>query len=431
MEPSLPIWPHPLRRRFWKAGTLIALFIGALLICDPFFSPPRKAVTRDMLGHDFLVFYAAGKLARTGQYHKLYDLGTIKSLEVAAGNSAGMSVGYGPWWNPPYAAWFFAPFTVMRFSTALIAWWLFGIAAVLVSAFLLARMLPGDWRNKGLVPLLVLISGPFWAVLTHAQNTYLTLLLLSITATLWRARRPWLAGMVAGLLLYKPQHAAVVAPVLILTLGWQAAGGLAMTSLGLIVTTMVTMPGALTDYLHKLPHTLTVMQVLSDYSWDRHVTLKAFWRMWLQGTNAGQMYWTTWGLWWMSELLAMRLLWKSVTAWRDDPANLDRLIAASVVATPLLVPFFFDYDTLILAVPAVLCAADALRNGLDRPLLRAWVFVFLLMYASNPIAHHTSFNPAAPALLGLLAVIGRRRQIAAAHAMRIEAEAELPRALAA
>jgi hypothetical protein len=431
MEPTIPLWPHALRRRLWKAGTLIAIFVVTLLICNPYLSPPRKGVTRDMLGHDFLVFYAAGTLARTGQYQKLYDLGTIKLVEAAAAKSAGMSYGYGPWWNPPFAAWFFAPFTAMRFSEALIAWWTFGIAAVLVSTFLLARMLPGDWRNKGLVPLLVLSSGPFWAVLFHAQNTFLTLLLLSITATFWRNRRAWLAGAVAGLLLYKPQHAAVIAPVLILSLGWQAAGGLTLTTVGLVVTTIITMPGALNDYLHKLPHTLTVLQVLSDYSWDRHVTLKAFWRMWLQGTSAGPMHWPTASLWWASELLAVGLLWKSVLAWREDSARLDRLIAASIVATPLLVPFFFDYDTLILAVAAVLCAADAMRNGLDRAVLRSWVFVFLLMFVSNPIVRHTSFNPAAPAMLGLLAVIGRRQPIRAAVRMRIETDAELPRAMAA
>ena len=38
----------------------------------------------------------------------------------------------------------------------------------------------------------------------------------------------------------------------------------------------------------------------------------------------------------------------------------DRGIAAAIVCTPLLTPFYFDYDLLLLSVPAVLFAAEVL-----------------------------------------------------------------------
>src|SRR2546430_4183331 len=46
-------------------------------------------------------------------------------------------------------------------------------------------------------------------------------------------------------------------------------------------------------------------------------------------------------------------LWKS----SRRTASPDRAIAATIAAMPLLMPFYFDYDLLLLAVPATLYAA--------------------------------------------------------------------------
>jgi alpha-1,2-mannosyltransferase len=419
MQISGSISPPAVRRRLWKAGTLIGLFIITLVVANQFV-PPRLAVTRDMLGHDFLVFYAAGTFARTGQIQNLYDLSAIRAMESATARAAGLGSGFGPWWNPPFAAWLFAPFSYLPFNAALIAWELFSLACLAISIVLLARMIGGGWRRWGLIPLLTFGSSPFWLAAGHGQNTFFTLLLLTITVTLWRKKRSLAAGLVAGLLLYKPQHAIVIGIVLILSLGRRAAAGFLVTAAGLLVITLFTMPNALADYLHKLPRTIQVMQELSDYSWDRHLTIKAFWRLLLQGTTAGATRWTTWTLWWGSELVVMGMLRRILRM-----SATDRQIAAAIIATPLLNPFFLDYDALILAIPAVLCVA-----GADRAILRAWIVVYLLMYFSNPIAVHTGFNPAVPAIVGIMAVLGRMPRIARAEISSIEA-GEPPRALAA
>ena len=430
MERYIPILPHRLRRRFWKAAGLIALFIVTLAMANPL-SPPQRSVTGDMLGHDFLPFYAAGTFARSGRFADFYDLSAIKRCESAIGHSVGWKLGFGPWWNPPFAAWLFVPFTFLPFAGALVVWELLGLLAAAAAAYFLSRAIPGAWANRVLVPALILISGPFIAVAAHGQNTFLTLLIVSIVVMLWRNGQDFASGLVAGLLLYKPQHAAVLAAALILSRGWRAAAGLALTAIGLIVITLITMPGALPDYLHKLPQMIAVMQVQSDYSWDRHVTLKAFWRLLFQGTDAGTMNWMPWLCWWASEAIVLRILWEIFQAARRDPTQTDRLIAASIVATPLLAPFFFDYDLLILAPAAVLCAADSLRNGLDRRLLLAWTAIYFLTYISNPIAHLTGFNPAAPALIALLAAIAHSPRRAAVLAMQQPIESQETRAMAA
>lgn len=379
------------------------MFLATLAVANCFL-PANRALTSDMLGHDFLPFYCAGNLVRTGHYSQLYDLAAIKTAERAVRDSAGLTVGFGPWWNPPFAAWLFVPFSMLRFFPALFAWLAVSLAALIGSLILLARLLPppANWRTWGLIPLLVITSGPFVLAAGHAQNTFLTLFLLSLTVSLWRKRRALAAGIVAGLLLYKPQHAALVWLALAASLGWRAVAGLAMTTGTLIAITLATMPGSLQNYLHALPQMVQTIQVLNDYSWDRHVTLKAFWRLLLQGTRAGQMRWMTWSLWMISQLAVGALLAAVAWAARRDRARTDHLIAATIVATPLLSMFFFDYDVLILAVPAVLCAVIALREGVDRGVLWGWIIVYATLYISTRFAVKTGVSPAAPAMTGLL-----------------------------
>ena len=58
---------HNLRTRLWRVGGLVAVFLVTILIGNTVISKDR-AVTWDMLGHDFLPFYYGGTCARTGHY---------------------------------------------------------------------------------------------------------------------------------------------------------------------------------------------------------------------------------------------------------------------------------------------------------------------------------------------------------------------------
>src|SRR5205823_15081281 len=132
------------------------------------------------------------------------------------------------------------------------------------------------------------VSMPFIQATSHAQNTCTSLLLVCGVVTAWRNERAILAGLIAGFLFYKPQLAAVLAIVLTISLGWRVLIGLSISGGILLLVTVLTMPGAIHNYLHQLPLNVHVMQVEHSYSWERHVTLKALWRLMLQGRGAGE-----------------------------------------------------------------------------------------------------------------------------------------------
>ena len=83
----------------------------------------------------------------------------------------------------------------------------------------------------------------------------------------------------------------------------------------------------------------------------------------------------------------------------DPDTARDRLIAAAIFATPLLMPFYFDYDQLLLAIPVVLFAAEMIARDPSRPLPtadRALLWLWPAQYAwltMNPdIAQLTHVN---------------------------------------
>ena len=365
-----------------------------------------------MLGHDFLPFYTAGSLVREGRHRQLYDLDAVTAAERSTAADAGLELGdaMGPFWNPPFYALPFVPLSGLPYHAALAAWWALGLAALAASVVLLRRLLPEaarrDCRTWALIPLLLLISTPFLQALTHGQNTFFSLLLLTATVTFWRSRRPLLAGLTLGLLSYKPQLAALIALVLILDLGWRAAAGFAAVTGALLLTAAVALPGSLGDYLHRLPGMLHYMQVEQPYIWERHATLKAFWRLLLQGPAAGEPSAAVAILTGGCRAAVVLALGVAVVRVRrgdrdTSPLRRDRLVAAAVAATPLVMPFYFDYDLLLLAVPAVLLAGEfsdpallptAARPRADRWFVRLGVALFVWMIVNPDVAELTRVN---------------------------------------
>jgi hypothetical protein len=270
-----------------------------------------------------------------------------------------------------------------------------------------------------------------------------------------------MAGLFIGLLAYKPQLAALVGVIALIDLGWRVFAGAAISGGALALGAVLTMPGIVGTYRTSLPRLLQFMQVEHVYLWERHVTLKAFWRLLLQGHAPGEVAISVTLL---ASLCAAALLVALLAAAfrgrygrdntfresslsvargchpersegscgdaapfysevprcaRDDSAGIaraasgshsarigrDRLIAATIAAMPLVMPFYFDYDLLLLAIPAVLVAAggQAFIAGRGRTLLiGTWSALFVWMIINPDVAELTRVNGAVP-LLGVVA----------------------------
>jgi alpha-1,2-mannosyltransferase len=391
-------------KRLWIGAASVALFIATVWTLHLLMGGTETR--RRGAGLDFIAFYTAGEFVREGTTDKLYDLDAVKQYQHRLANAQGFEIGgaYGPWWNPPFYALAFVPLALMPYPAALATWIGINLLCFALACFLLCRMLPASTPRKSwaLVPVLTVLSTPFIFALSHAQNTCTSLLILSATVTLWRSRREFLAGLVGGLLFYKPQLALVLAVILVLDLGWKSLAGYAVTGITLLLANLILLPGTLTDYLRRLPANVHRVQTGAPYLWEQHVTLKAFWRLLLQGRSAGETSAAAAALTALCVLALAALLLRAAIIRPANQASVsrirrDHLIAATIVATPLMMPFYFDYDLLLLAVPAVLLAAERLQQEYcpragDAWLTATWSALYAWQMINTDVAERSGFN---------------------------------------
>jgi len=427
---------HGVRRRLWKWGGLLALLLGTFIVGNCFVSAD-KAFGRKMYGHDFVPFYTAGKFVRTGHADQIYDPAATRISEHLTCQQAGLVIEheFGAFLNPPFAALPAAWLARWPYETALTVWTAI-LGVMLVGAVaLMVRLFPVGTSalTWGLLPLLLFTSLSVWQATLHAQNTFFSLLVLAATVTFWRTDRPVFAGLAAGLLLLKPQLGAIVIVALLATTGWPAAFGLAISGGALLLASHLYLPGLLGDYLHRLPGNLESIQGLPNYTWNRHITFLAFWRLLLQGHVGALPTALVQRLAAICQVAVAMPLGAAICKTRQDPRRLDRTIAAIIASTPLLLPYYMDYDMTLLAIAAVLCAGDAIQNGVERRTGVAWVALYVVMEVNAGISGMTPLIPAVPALAvlaGTLIVRALRPMAVSQAPMAMDFTSE-PRAMAA
>lgn len=401
------------RKRLWLGAAGVCLFLATLLAGQ--WAIPRPAPGPRWIGLDFIAFYTAGSFVREGRVDRMYDLEAVRRFQhdLALRNGVDIGQACGPWWNPPFYALPFVPLARLAYPAALGAWIAANVLCAAIAVWLMIGLLPKEtgWKSWALVPALVVLSTPFIHALSHGQNTCTSLLILTATVILWRSQRALPAGLVGGLLFYKPQLGMIVAAVMVFDLGWRAALGYTVTGCGLLLATLVALPGTLAQFLRQVPRNLDLVQSHTVYLWERHVTFKAFWRLLLQGRGIGA---TTVAV----EILtvscmaavAIALGWAALRAREGMPQSRDRLIAAAIVCSPLLMPFYFDYDQLLLAIPAVLLAAELMNRQssrlprVDRWLLILWPIYYVWLMLNPDVAEHTRLSLTVPLLAGIAAL---------------------------
>lgn len=408
----------------WMLVVAMGSAIGVFVMAN-FFLPADRAVARDELGQDFLAFYSAGRLVNAGDSPGLYNLQTLGEIQrsIAAEANLPLASDVAPWWNPPFAAWLFAPLATLPFRPALVLWTLLNLACLTAAGWLLTSIIRNtserrrDWL---LVPSLLIVAPATWQALGHGQNSCVSLLILAVTVLAWRARRPLFAGLAWSLLCYKPQLAGIAGIAMFATLGWRFLVGAMLGLVPVLIATIDFMPGALWAFLTHLPANLTEFQRTHPPLWHRHVTLEGFARAF-----AAHQGWQQ-SAWWLSVVsplsvagaisLAGRSWWKLRAHQLEEEGiadlALDRFIALILLLMPLATSYFVDYDLLLLAAPAVLMAREMMLTA-DASQAATWIrrtgpLLFIWLAINPPLAEATGISLTLPLLLAIVLLQVRR-----------------------
>ena len=340
------------------------------------------------IGTDFSNVYAAGTLIWQGRPAEAYEPARQHAAEKAV--FGGREVPFYGWLYPPF-------FFVVAFLVASLpyAW---GLAIWLAASFAayLAAM-----RAIAPRPETLLIAAAFPAVfinIGHGQNGFLTAALLG-GALHWLDRRPWLAGVLIGLLAYKPQFGVLI-PVALLAGGrWNTIGAAAATVAALVAVSFVTLGGGVWHaFADSMTFTQTVVLEQGGIGWEKIQSVFSAMRMWGAGVHSAYAI-----------QIALALMLAASLAWLWQSNALFELKASALATASLLAtPYVLDYDLVVLAVAIVFFVRHGMNRGFHdyeiSLLAAAWVMPLL----SRAIAGVTGIPLGLLALLALYVIIVQR-----------------------
>lgn len=188
------------------------------------------------LGTDFSSFYAAGSLVLDGRATDVYDMALHHAREQLI---FGAATPYYAWMYPPLFLLVAAPLALLPYPLALAVWQ----GSTLVLYLLVIAMIGRPLRRAGIAigPTWLFAAAAFPAVfinLTHGQNGLLSAALFG-GALVALPQRPMIAGLLFGLLAYKPQFALVIPVALIAGSNWRATVAATLTVAATVVATLI------------------------------------------------------------------------------------------------------------------------------------------------------------------------------------------------
>lgn len=340
---------------------LVIAGVGWLVTMRDLMVGPDRA-----LGGDFLGVYAAGVLAREGTPAKAYDLAAIVEVEHKVMPQSGFVL---PWPYPPV-------FQVVALPLAHLPYvWAYGLwAGLLLILYVVA------WRG-------VFGGGtaPFWVAMgasgVHAnvmlgQNGLLSAVLVAAGLLALRTR-PLLAGMAIGALCYKPHIGLPIGLILLGAGQWRAVTGAALSA-ALLCLLSAAMLGldVWRAFLDNGAATHALLQ-RADLPLNKIGTVFSLARLLGAGLTPALV---------LQGIVAVAALALAIRAWRR-PGDMNAKLALAAATVPLVSPYMFDYDLVILVLPICLLLADGFRNGWlpgMRPILMAaWIAPAIAIYIAD------------------------------------------------
>ena len=334
---SLP----PVIRKHWPlaaAALLFAVYGWALVAAtgtghDGVIGPHFNA-----LGADWVIFLTAGRAVFSGDLAHIYNQAWIASavnIQFAHWLSAPEPFPLFPY--PPVYLLLVAPFALLPVAWSLMLTQLAQFAAL---GWALHRFAPGrSW--------LFFFAGAVLApaasnnVLAGSNAVLVAALIIGAIASL--EKKPLLAGVLLGLVIFKPQFVPLLAVALVAGGYWRALGAATVTAILFAAASVIAFgPHLWLDWMNVYLHPQIVAGVNATdwgHQWDDSVSTVV--------TLLGAPSWLAMMVQALAALIALVAVWRAFAA--RNPAQLPVLLCAGLLASPHV----SNYDLIGLAIAAL------------------------------------------------------------------------------
>ncbi len=359
-------------RRLRAHGVILALCLWSFYAWNVS-TPGMRDGHGNLKGTDFLHLYTLGSLAAAHRGADLYDVNAQAALAAQrVPDSTGIR--YLPLY-PPQVSLFFAPLARLSYGWALLCWWGCSAVAYGLCCYSVWRACP-NLREYGATVIILAAGFPaFFHLIAWGQTSGAALACFTLMFLLLRDRRDFLAGLVFGCLIFKPQLALAGAIVFISTGAWKTLLGAAVSAVAeLLVGVLYYGMEPLRQWARMIWNVGAMLPMLEPKPYQTH-SLRTFWSMLVPwpGLSLGLYLFT-----------ALVVLGLAIACWNGRrslplPLRFSVLLLASVLVAPHLTV----YDLVILA-PALILLADWLVVQPTTHLTR-WLGTLLYLIFALPL----------------------------------------------
>ncbi|WP_293882839.1 glycosyltransferase family 87 protein [Sphingomonas sp.] len=294
------------------------------------------------LGTDFSNVWTAGRMALDGRAPLAWNWPAHFAMQQLVHHSPDIPF-YG-WHYPPPFLLVAALLATMPYVWALIVW---QATTLLIALATVRRILP----IRGVT--LAACGAPVVLVcLGHGHNGFLTAALLG-GGLLLLDRRPFVAGLLLGCMIYKPQFALVLPVVLLLGWHWRAIGG-ALASAGLLCALTLVLWGwpVWAAFIHSLPLTQSVVIEQGATGWEKIQSAFSAVRNW--GGSIPLAYGIQTGV------TAIAVAGAALVSRGTPPFVRNAMVIAAAL---LSTPYLLDYDLVPLGMAIAFLVAEGRERG--------------------------------------------------------------------
>jgi Glycosyltransferase family 87 len=310
---------------------------------------------------DFGWMWLSGKLAASGEAFRVFDYTAFSAAQL---------VFFGPE-NCPHLNRFYYPPTFLFFAYPL-GWMPYLVAG---AVWIAASLILYEAAVHAIIPrraALIAAATPFFVAvdIDMPHTGFLTAALIGLSLV-FMERRPWLAGVLLGLLTYKPHFGLLFPVALLASRNWRALGGAVATAvvLGLAAGTAFGYDGW-----------VSFLDALTDRSSSLGPTAEAALRL---HSIFGLIHWAGFSVtvaWGGQLLVSAALVMATCVLWaKPMPYNLRA--AFLCVGSLLVSPYALFYDLCILTIAVAFLVKDGVSRGFlpgERPaFLLGWSALFL------------------------------------------------------
>jgi alpha-1,2-mannosyltransferase len=385
-------------RRLRAHGAILAVCLWSFYVWN-LATPSLRDRNGNLKGTDFLHLYTLGSLAVAHRGVDLYDMNAQAALAAQHVPQAA-GIRYLPMY-PPQVSLLLAPLAHISYGRALLVWWGCSAMVYAICCYSAWCRCPNLGGHGFLVFLLAAAFPAFFHLIAWGQTSALALGCFTLGFFLMRARYEFVAGLVLGCLIFKPQLGLAAAVVFVAIGAWRILAGAVLSAAGQLgVGILYYGTSPLQQWIHDLRSVPAVMPLFEPRPYQTHC-LRTFWTMLLPWHGLAL------GLYIASAVVVLGL---TIACWRRGPsAPLALKYSSLLLATVLVAPHLTVYDLVILA-PAFLLLADWLVEQSPTSLTRGLGTLLYLTYMLpllGPFARWTHVQLSVVAMAACLYVIWR------------------------